>query len=336
MTTTTLAPDAPASRVARKFRLRAVLFLVAAVVAGAAAVFLVKVYLDQVRRSSPSAPVETVAVVVTSKDVPLGERLGPGDLALVRWPAAHAPAGSFRRVEDVLGQAVRQPMVAGEPLVPSRLVSGEQGQGLASLLEPGRRAMAVKVDQVIGIAGFVQPGDRVDVIGTLQPDDETKQVLRSEAARMSKTILQDIRVLAVGEHLQTEGRKPVKVQVVTLAVAPDEAERLALASQHGTIQLTMRARIDHAEVATAGVTPLGLLAPDPGAEVLAVARPEPAAPASPAEPEPRRGRAGRERARTAAPAEVDRPTPPVAPVIEILRGTSKIEERKLRPPGGEP
>lgn len=337
MTTTIPITDAPPSRVARKFRIRAVVFLVAAIAAGVAAVFLVKAYLDQVRRTAPPAPIDTVEVVIARADVALGQRLGPTDVALVTWPAAHVPTGAYRRVEQVVGQTARQALVAGEPLLPTRIVTGAQGEGLASLLEPGTRAMAVKVDQVVGIAGFVQPGDRVDVIATLPTDDETKEVLDTEAMKMSKTILEDIRVLAVGEHLDTGGTKPIKVQVVTLGVFPEDAERLALASQHGTIQLTMRARLDHVEVATTGITPLELLAPDPGATPIVVPRVKVAAAPPPAQPEARReGRVTRTSARTRPPVTpaVTREPEPQAPVVEILRGTQKVEERKLRPPGG--
>jgi pilus assembly protein CpaB len=336
MTTTIPITDTPPSRVARKFRIRAVIFLIAAIAAGVAALFLVKAYLDQVRRSAPPAPLDTVEVVITRTDVALGQRLQPGDLALVPWPAAHAPAGAFKRLEQVVGHTARQALVAGEPLLPTRLVTGAQGEGLASLLEPGGRAMAVKVDQVVGIAGFVQPGDRVDVIATLVTDEETKNVLATDAEKMAKTILEDIRVLAVGEHLATEGTKPIKVQVVTLAVFPDEAERLALASQHGTIQLTMRARVDHTEVATAGISPLGLLAPDPGATPLMVGK-APVTTPSPGEPAARRvTRTTAARTRPPVTPAVAREPEAVAPVVEILRGTQKIEQRKLRPPGGAP
>jgi pilus assembly protein CpaC len=164
-------------------------------------------------------------------------------------------------------------MVKGEPFLDSRLADQSRGRGLAAILREGTRAMAVKVDQVIGVAGFVQPGDYVDVITTMKPDDVTRHAM-GDNARVSKIILQDIRVLAAGEHLSTEGHKPVKVQVVTLEVTPEQSERLALASQHGSIQLTMRSHIDQGVVATAGVTPLTLLAGDDGADKLAAAQDE--------------------------------------------------------------
>jgi pilus assembly protein CpaB len=184
---------------------------------------------------------------------------------------------------------------------------------MAALLDEGMRAMAVEVDAVVGVAGFVQPGDIVDVITTMDPDDETKEQLANEADRISKIILQNIKVLAVGEHLSTEGRKPVKVKVVTLSVTPDQSERLALGSQHGRIQLTMRSRIDLKQEPTAGVTPLDLLTPDEGAEVAVRDK----------DTIPRRTYGSRRKKKD------DKETAPAAPTVEIIRGT-RIEERKLR------
>jgi pilus assembly protein CpaB len=309
--------------------MRAALFLGAAVIAGLAAVFLVRVYLDQARRRSSAAPIETVSVVVAATEIPSGLRLEAAQVEVVRWPAAHAPAGTFQRTGDVIGQTLRQAMVRGEPVLKDRLANKDQGQGLAALLDPGARAMAVKVDQVVGIAGFVQPGDRVDVITTIATDDETRAALANKAAKMSKIILQDIRVLAVGEHLSTDGHKPIKVQVVTLEVQPEQSERLALASQYGTIQLTMRSRADREAVETEGVTPLALLSPGTVRTVAAAA----AAPVVKDEP---RIQITRRPHRGSQPTAEKQAAPPPPSVVEILRGTSKIEERKLKQVGGAP
>jgi pilus assembly protein CpaB len=327
----TTSIDPPGNRVVRKIRMRAVVFLAAAVVAGIAAVFLVKVYLDQARRHSTAAPIATTPVVVVASDLQSGQRLDATQLAIVRWPTAHVPAGTYQQIDTVVGQTLRQPMVRGEPVLTARLANKAQGQGLAAILDDGARAMAVKVDQVVGIAGFVQPGDRVDVITTIATDDETRAALASKAAKISKIILQDIRVLAVGEHLATDGHKPVKVQVVTLEVQPEESERLALASQHGTIQLTMRSRVDRDAVETAGVTPLALLA-----DRIVAPAPAPADGATRPKEEPRPHTARRAH-RVREPA-VDKPAAPPqqqSQVIEILRGTSKIEERKVKTGGAQ-
>lgn len=187
--------------------------------------------------------------------------------------------------------------------------------------------MAVKVDQVVGVAGFVQPGDYVDVISTMAPDDETRKDLKNNPAKIAKIILQNIKVLAVGEHMTTQGSKPVKVQVVTLEVTVDQSERLALASRHGQLLLTMRSRVDQEQVATAGITPLDLLSPDDGVERKEKEK-EKVDEKSTQEWLAMRRRQRKEReARAAAKKKEKKPD---APVVEVLRG-DRIEERKLRP-----
>lgn len=309
--------ESPGARVARKIRVRAIVFLVLALAAGGGAVLLVKQYLDSVRGRVAAATTQTVPVVVAAMDVPIATQLAEQHLAVTTWPAKHVPQGSFTKLEEVVGRTVRQAVIKGEPLLDGRLADKDRGDGLAAVLDKGMRAMAVRVDQVVGVAGFVQPGDFVDVITTMPPDEETRKDLKSKAAKLSKIILQNIRVLTVGEHMATKGNKPVKVQVVTLAVSPDDSERLALASGHGTLQLTMRSRIDPDRVPTAGVTPVALLAPDEGM------KDETPAPAVTVAERPRRTRpAPRQK-------KVDEPPKPAAPVVEILRG-GKVEERKLR------
>jgi len=330
--------EAPANRAVRKIRTRAVLFLIAAVIAGVAAVVLVKFYLDQARQRSVNASENSVPVVIATAEIPSGQPLDAQQLRVVLWPQGYAPSGTFQRVDQVVGQTPRQTLVAGEPVLASRLADRSLGHGLAALLGKGARAMTVKVDQVVGIAGFVQPGDRVDVITTIQLDEDARAALANRAERISKIILQDIPVLAVGEHLTTDGNKPVKVQVVTLEVQPEESERLALASMYGKIQLTMRARIDRETVQTAGVTPVALLGEEvpkvpPAPAVVAVAQPAPAAPVVAKKEQPPRRRA---RVEKTLPPAVAPPPPPPSPVVEILRGTSKVEERTLKPTGGAP
>ncbi len=312
--------DSPEARVVGQNRARAILFFVLAGLAGVAGIVLFVQYMDRIKGALPRAAAQTTPVVVAAMDVPIAVRLEERHLALARWPKDNVPEGSFRELKQVMGRTVQQSMVKGEPLLRRRLADEKHGKGMAALVDKGMRAMAVKVDAVVGVAGFVQPGDYVDVITTMTPDTETEEELDNEAAKISKIILQNIKVLAVGEHLTTEGRKPVKVKVVTLAVTPEESERLALGSQHGKIQLTMRSRVDQEEALTAGVTPVKLLSPDQGAE-----------PEAPAPEERAQRRYPRQRKRDKE-KEEEEEKKPEAPVVEILRGT-KVEERKLRPTG---
>lgn len=307
----TPVPDGTSRRAVRKVRVKALVFLVLSLAAGAGAVYLVKAYLDGVR-SGVAAPAKMVPVVVAASSIPVGSVLTEQALAVVKWPEASAPDGTFKAPEEVLGRTALQAIVKGEPILTARLADQAAGRGLGALLKPGMRAMAVKVDQVVGVAGFVQPGDRVDVIATMTPDTDTRHALDRNIARVSKIILQNVGVLAIGEHLSSQGTKPVSVQVVTLEVAPDQSERLALASRYGDIHLLIRSPLDIDPVQTTGITPSVLLVPD--VDLVAALREEKPVPQVPA---PRR-------------VAKERPAAPAAPVVEILRGT-RVEQRKLLP-----
>ena len=312
------AAQNPGSRVAKKIRVRAMLFFAFALLGAVAAVVLIKNFLDS-QKFLGAIQSRSVKVVVAAMDLPIATRLEEQHVKVVEWPAASVPDGAVLNPKDIYGRTIRQGLVHNELLLQGRLVNEKHGAGLAAILSEGTRAMAVKVDQVVGIAGFVQPADYVDVITTMEPDDETRRGLDSQAARVSKIILQNIKVLAVGEHMTTDGRKPVKVQVVTLEVLPEQSEKLALASRHGKIQLTMRSRIDQETVPTAGITPFTLLRADVGA-----AQTEKASSTSKSSSSSRSSRRRSRRSRSKDKQE------PQQPVVEILRGTRGIEQRKLR------
>lgn len=305
--------DTPSSRVARKMRVRALLFLLLALVAGLAAIFLIQGYLKRMELLNSERLNATVKIVVAKANIPIATELAELHVETVDWPARHVLDGSYSSVEEVLGKTVRQNLVKGEPILNERLADEDVGRGLAAILADGIRAMAVKVDQVIGVAGFVQPGDYVDVIVVMRPDVDTREQLKLKAEVVSKVILQKVPVLAIGQHVVNQGNKPKTVQVVTLALTPNEAERLALASRHGVIQLTMRSRVDVDPIPTAGVTPVALLQPDENAEIQPIEKPKVIF------------RAKRKRR-----PEVDEAAKKPETIVEILRG-GEIEERKLRP-----
>jgi pilus assembly protein CpaB len=318
--------ESPEQRQVTQIRTRALLFLIVAVIAGAAAVLLVKQYLDRMAMDAAASAPKTRSVVVASMDIPIAMRLEEKHLTLVKWPENYVPEGSFGNIAAVIDKTVRQNIVKGEVVLRERLADETSGQGLAALLADGMRAMAVEVDAVVGVAGFVQPGDYVDVITTMQPDEETNKARKDMAAKVSKIILQYVRVLAVGEHLTTTtGGKPVNVKVVTLGVTPAESEKLALASQYGKLQLSLRSRIDQQMATTDGITPSRLLSGG-----------EPAATLDPAKTAEDRPRQPFRYPKPTKPAEVlDLPRAPDAPVVEILRGT-KVEERKLHSSSVQP
>ena len=318
------AASAPTNRVIRRIRVRAMLFLLLALTAGGGAIVLVRGYLKRLQAEG-AAPLASQAVTIAALDIPIGTPLTAEHLTTAQWPSKSLPPGTFSSPTALIGRTPIVALLKGEPLLASRLADEKSGRGLTALLKKGTRAMAVKVDQVINVAGFVQPGDYVDVITTMTPDEETRKALADTSARVSKIILQNIRVLTVGEHLTTQGTKPVTVQVVTLEVTPDQSERLALASRYGDIQLTMRSRIDQEPVPSSGITPVALLSPDDG-----VTKKEPVA-AAPAKNDQRLLAMRAAARRRGPPGKKVEPEPkPDAPVVEVLRG-DKIEERKLKP-----
>jgi pilus assembly protein CpaB len=311
--------DSSENRAVRRNRLRALFFFILAVVAGCAGLFVFTQYVNKIKKAQPARSDATQPVVVAATDIAIATRLESRHLVVVGWPKQNVPEGSHGKLADVVGHTVRQSIVKDEPILDKRLADSKEGQGMAALLDPGLRAMTVEVDSVVGVAGFVQPGDYVDVITTMSPDEETKKSLNSQADRISKIILQNIKVLAVGEHLSTEGREPVTVKVVTLAVTAQQSEQLALGSQYGRILLTIRPRVDTRVTQTTGISPKRLLAPDAGTTV-----------APPQEPETTSRHSG-ERRQRAEKIEATLPTvnaPPPVPTVEIIRGT-RVEERKL-------
>lgn len=208
--TTTTVNEAPPNRLVRKIRLRAVLFFFLALAAGGGAVFLVKLYIDRTTAAAAVKPIPTTDVVVAAASVPIGTQLERSQLTIVAWPAANVPAGTFATVEQVVGRSLEQGVVSGEPILADRLADPARGRGMAAILEPGHRAMAVKVDQVVGVAGFVQPGDFVDVLTTMKPDDEGAPGSGGAPSRIAKIILQNIRVLAVGQRSCLTARRSAR------------------------------------------------------------------------------------------------------------------------------
>lgn len=188
-------------------------------------------------RIRPSLTATTQVVVATEK-IGLGTRLAGEHVRVVSWPEGLKPEGSFPKVEDVIGRGVVVPMQPNEPIVESRLAPKEGGAGLTSTIPEGMRAVAVKVNDVIGVAGFVVPGTRVDLILTGSPE-------QYQGSETSKVILESVLVLAAGQNIQQdENGNPQSVQVITLLVTPEDAQKVALASADGRIQLALRNPLD--------------------------------------------------------------------------------------------
>jgi pilus assembly protein CpaB len=185
--------------------------------------------------------------VVAARDLPLGTMLAPGDVKTIDWPSLTVPPGYATREDEVLGHGLITPVSANEPLMTAKLADKEAGGGLPIVIPEGMRAVSVKVDEVIGVAGFVLPGTRVDVLVTLSDGGD-----REEAA--TRVILQNVRTVASGQTIQKDANgEPQNATVITLLVTPEEAEKLTLAATEGQIQLALRNTLDMAEVETDGI-----------------------------------------------------------------------------------
>jgi pilus assembly protein CpaB len=233
------------------------------------------------------AMAHNVQVVVAAYDLPLGTKIDLGEVKLTRWSADSIPDGAYTDPKQVIGSFVRNSLVANEPVVRSKLFSGDKTAGVMPLLIPfGMRAVSVPVDEVSDVAGFVLPHSRVDVLvstqgGSTGPD-----------RAFSKVVLQNVEVLAVAQEVEEQKDAPTVVKVVTLLVTPQEAERLALASRSGTLRLAMRNYNDNKIVLTNGTDTAQMLRSyslTPDAPVMAVKPEEP--PHEAVAPPPRRGKA---------------------------------------------
>jgi pilus assembly protein CpaB len=275
-------------------RMRVFIVLALAVAAGGTFAFGTYRYMQNV--PAQAAEVPTSKVVVAAADLQLGAELKPGDLRAIAWPAGAVPEGSFSNPEELVGRGLILPVVQNEPFLPSKLAPKEAGSGLPPVIAPGFRALSVRVNDVVGVAGYVLPGTRVDVVATVNPTQQPTDIT-------SKVILTNVLVLAAGTKIErdVEGNKPIAVTVVTLLVDPVEAERLTLASTEGKIQLALRNPMDQTAPQTPGVRPAGLMGSGASAPIRRVA------------------------ANNSAPRqEIVRPAP--IPTVEIIRGDKRAQE----------
>jgi pilus assembly protein CpaB len=197
---------------------------------------------------------KTQPVVVANADLSLGAELKADDLKVALFPEGGAPEGAFARPDEIVGRGVIVPVVKNEPILPAKLASKEAGSGLPPVIPEGMRALSVRVNEVIGVAGYVLPGTHVDILATASPTNDASDMT-------SKVVLANVLVLTAGTRMEQDQKdgKPVQVTVVTMAVSPEQAERLALASTEGKIQLALRNPLDQSAPATPGIKQAGLL-----------------------------------------------------------------------------
>jgi pilus assembly protein CpaB len=277
-------------------RIRVFLVFVLAVTCGGAFAYGTYRFIQQTPAAAPA--MATKPVVVATARLDIGAEVRPEHVRIVEWPATSMPEAAFSDASQVVGRGVVQPIVPNEPILAAKLASKEAGVGLPPVIPDGMRALSVRVNDVVGVAGYVLPGTRVDVVATVNPSQQSTDVT-------SKVVLTNVQVLAAGTKIEqdTDGGKPLAVSVVTLLVNPSEAERLTLASTEGKIQLALRNPLDKTAPATPGIRPAALIGSAP--PVRAAARPRPrVAAAAPAAPAPA----------------------PALPAVEIIRGDKRAQE----------
>lgn len=273
---------------------RAIVMLVLSLLAGAAAVVLAARWMGQ------QASGERSTVLVATSDLDLGQAITAQMLQPIAWPAGAQPVGSFSDAQKLEGRVVRSSIYKGEPVLEPKLAPEGTKAGLDSVIKSGHRAITVQVNEVVGVAGFLAPGSYVDLLVNIK-DDREKAI--------SRVVLERIMVLAVAQEARRpDDTKARVVNAVTLEVTPEQAEKIDLARNVGTLSLMLRNQVDTLETTTAGITRKELFD-----DLPPVAVPTPAAPAKPVvrrpAPHPAAG----------PPRAVAEP----APTVEVIRGTQK-------------
>lgn len=286
--------------------------LLVAILVAAAAGFGVYSMLQQAQNS---ARVPTARVVVAAKDLQEGHLLTKEDARVTAMPRAVVPLGSYSDVDSVVGRVTKMSVFTGEALVPGRLAPVGSGAGLEVKILPGKRAMAVKIDEVAGLSGLIQPNSRVDVLVTVRDE-------QGNAPQRAKLFMSNMRVLSVGTQTErgADGRTG-SATTAALEVTPTEAEQLAIASNQGKIQLVLRGYGDKDSTNTTGASINDMMrkldmaqpvadkkAPAPKPRIVYVPTPAPAAP---------------------APLPVATPKRADSSVIQVYRGSAGVQQQKI-------
>jgi len=305
-----------AETTSRRSGTRAALFWAFALVAGLATAMLIARYLDK-RGGGPVVAMGKVTVAAV--DLPLAAKLKLEDMKVIEWPVEHQPPGAINDPQELVGRVLVSRVLAQQPLLPGMLAAKNAGSGLAALIPSNMRAIAVRVDDVVGVAGFIHADDRVDVLVTMRPS-------YPGAESTTKVFLQNVKVLAVGQEVETADKSRLhatQATVATLLVSPQDAERLVMAQSEGRIMLTLRSWTDSQPVDTDGVSPSGLVGgpvahKDPGAGGTQNHQTVVAS---------RRGRGGKDKGGPPPPPTLSE-APPQKDTVEILRG-DRFEQRNF-------
>ena len=233
-------------------RYRPLAFFGVALLLGLVTSILVFSWLQNEKNRLLAAPIllsKNVPVLVANADLSWGTKLTPEMMQLQEFPSGAIPEGTFGSVEAIKDRIILVDLKRNELLLESKLAPlGTTGGGVAAVTDINKRAMSVKVDDVIGVAGFIKPNDRVDVMVTIEPEGG------KQASMMSKMILENVKVMAAGTQMERKGKdeEPKQVTVITVEVDVEEAEKLALASTHGRLRLALRNPLNKEHVLTKG------------------------------------------------------------------------------------
>ena len=247
----------------------------------------------QSRTASTAEP--GVDVLVAANDLAIGSKIEDKDVRVVKFPAGNLPPGALNRKSQVIGRGVVMGIGKGEFILPNKLAAENAGAGLPGLIPPGMRAVSVRVNEVVAVAGFVVPGTRVDVLLTGTPGNGSEE--------QTTTVLENVAVIAAGQKLERNSAgEPQMTPVITLLVSPDDAQKLTLASTEGRIQLALRNPLDTKQEELTSTRTGGLyrnaVAPAPL-------------------PKPRLTKV----------AKIAAPPPPSVYPIEVIRGNKREEEK---------
>ncbi len=263
-------------------RTRPFLMLALALASGGTAAYLALRYIREQATPLMAAQPKNAQVVVAARALPLGTVLGERDLKTIEWIGTAVPPGFISTPQQALSRGLITAVTENEPILEGKLAAQGIGGGLPIIIEPGMRGFSMAVDQIVGVAGWVLPSTRVDVLLTMSDIQGTREPA-------TKVIMQNVRTLAAGQSIQQDKEgKPQTVGVVTFLLTPEQAETLALASGQGRIQLALRNTLDTALIQTRGTRQsalMGRIGAAPAArasagrrtEAVRVAAPEPAA-----------------------------------------------------------
>lgn len=296
---------------------RSIAMLVIALLAGLAAVLLAARWIREQSQASAGK------VAVAMMDVQLGARLTPEMILMIDWPASNMPAGVFNDPAPLNGRVIRTSLTRGEPILEGKLAPvGTQG-GLSAVVAEGKRAITVRVNDVVGVAGFALPGNYVDIMVNTQGEGAKSN---DKDRSISKIVLEHILVLAVAQEAGRDETKPKVVNAVTLEVAPEQAELLDLARSVGTLSLVLRNQVDQSATQTVGATKEMLLASASAPAASASSVPAAAVVAKPAAvPKPVVRATARKPVAKALPS-AEPPPPASGSCVEVIRGTTRSIE----------